>query len=535
MHYEVLTSNVAQVEADVLVVGFFAADAGKEKKKEALDGPVYTPSALEVESASSGALSRLIASGDITGKKGESVVLYALEGIKARRVLVLGLGEIGKFDAQAYVALHRKIAAKAGAQSIVLTSEEWTPEGRTYAWAARSAVRAILFGGAKIKGLKTKPVEEKPLKSVFWVTNDEQAQNEVALAVRQGAALAQAMIWGKQLADLPPNICTPSFVAEAAQALAEEINSEKGWKDKKEGKNRNKCVRCTVFDADELEKRGMQGILSVGQGSRQKPCLVELAYSGAAGEAPICIVGKGITFDAGGLNLKPGRSMPEMKYDMCGAAAALAIVKAAAELELPVNITALAPCAENLPSGKALKPADVITMANGMTVEVLNADAEGRLILADALSYADSLKPAACLDLATLTGACIVALGTDVTGLFTDDDALAQELLEAADAADDAAWRMPMGGRYRELLKSNCADIVNTGNQPHSGACTAATFLKEFAPHCPWAHLDIAGPANTSGADRQSTSRPMPLVFEWLLKRLEKASEKKDLGSQHEA
>ena len=528
MHCEVFSSNAAQVQADVLVIGFFAPDVGKNKKEASAAGPIYTPSALEVESASSGALSRLVESGDITGKSGEEVVLYAPEGVQARRVHILGLGEIDKFDEKAYIAVHRKLAAKLRAQSVVLTSEEWTPEACSYAWAARSAVRALVFAAAKIKGLKTNPVEEKAIKSIFWASNDEQMLDEVKHAMHEGTVLAQAMIWGKQLADLPPNVCTPSFVAEAAQTEAREINEKKGWKDKKKGKKEGKHVRCVVLQADELQERGMNGILSVGQGSEEKACLIELSYCGAEpAQAPIVIVGKGITFDAGGLNLKPGRSMPEMKYDMCGAAAALALVKAAAELELDVNITAVAPCAENLPSGKALKPSDVITMANGKTVEVLNADAEGRLILADALVYAAALKPAACLDLATLTGACIVALGTETTGLFTDDEKLAQELLEAAKSADDAAWRMPMGGHYRELLKSNCADIVNTGNQPHSGACTAATFLKEFAPACAWAHLDIAGPANTSGADRQSTSRPMPLVFEWLLMRLAEKADKK--------
>ena len=212
-----------------------------------------------------------------------------------------------------------------------------------------------------------------------------------------------------------------------------------------------------------------------------------------------------------------------MKYDMSGAAAALALVKMAADLRLPLNVVALAPCAENLPSGRALKPADIIRMGNSMTVEVLNADAEGRLLLADALYCAQRLNPAACVDVATLTGACVVALGTNISGLFCSSSELTAELTAAAESADDPVWPMPMGGRYRELLKSNCADLVNTGNQPHSGASTAATFLQAFAPKCPWAHLDVAGTANTTGADRQSTARPLPLLMEWLLARAQRA------------
>ncbi len=554
MRQVVVAQNVAEIEADALVIGLFAAEKvpaqgeGKkaahkdEKNQKALsEQPVYTASALEVESATSGALSKIFQSGDFTGAVGDLTVLYAPEGIKARRVIVVGLGPVDAMTENVFIKAHEKAARATKAESFALTSEEWAPQGRDAAWCARTAVRTMLFAHYRIAGLKSKPEKNAPIESITWALNDEEAKDAVSAAIDQGRICAGAMIWAKEIADLPPNICDPSFMADAARSVAGFAMLHKAKdeaKDKHEDKHAEKhdekhddvrgTVTCSVMDVADLNEAGMGGILGVAQGSLREPRLIELAWHGAdADEAPIVFVGKGVTFDAGGLNLKPGRSMPEMKYDMCGAAAALAVVKAASELKLKANIVAIAPCAENLPSGSALKPADIITMANGMSVEVLNADAEGRLLLADALVRAASYKPAVCFDLATLTGACIVALGTDVSGLFCSDDELTNEIAQAADSADDPVWPMPMGGRYREMLKSNCADIANVCLQPHAGACTAATFLKEFAPACPWAHLDIAGPANTSGANRESTSRPLPLIFEWLLAHVKAADAKK--------
>lgn len=528
MRLEVISQNAAQIEADALVIGLFAEakdcgksgskskDKDKDKTEACGSKPVFTPSALEIESATSGALSQIFATGDFTGAVGDMVVLYAPQGVKARRVIVVGLGEVEAMTEHIFMTVHEKVARATRAQSIVLTSEEWMPEGRDALWAARSAVRALIFAGTPLDGFKTDGKNRRcVIESIGWVLNDEENKDAVAESLEQGRIIARNMLWAKNLADMPPGICTPTFLVGSAKTIV--VDCERFCVARKESTKGK--IELEWMDRDEMDTADMGGILGVAAGSDEEPRLIKLAWYGAADrdEPPVVIVGKGVTFDSGGLNLKPGRSMPEMKYDMCGAVAALALVRAACEMNLRINIVAIAPCAENLPSGKAIKPSDILRISNGMTVEVLNTDAEGRLLLADALTEARRYNPAVCIDLATLTGACVVALGPDVSGLFCNDDALTSQLAEAADAADDPVWPMPMGGRYRELLKSNVADLANTGNQPHSGACTAATFLSEFAPDCPWAHLDIAGPANTTGENRQSTSRPMPLMLEWLM------------------
>lgn len=520
---EVLTQNICEVDADALVVGLFAAPQGDSRESGGQAGngaAVYTASALEVENATSGAVSRVLATGDFTGARGEIVVIYGPDGVKARRVILAGLGAIDAFNEEDFAEVHRKIAAAARGSSIVLTSEDFIPETRDARWAARTALRVMLFEKTPVKSFKSNARPAPQLESVVWFSEDEAARGELLAALEEGCVCAEAMRIAKNLGDLPPNECTPQHMYETACRLRDAVEGALTGEEAA-----RPAVTVEVMRREDLEKAGMGGILAVGRGSDVEPLLIEFSWWGAADRAaaPIVVVGKGVTFDAGGLNLKPGRSMPEMKYDMSGAAAALALVKMAADLRLPLNVVALAPCAENLPSGRALKPADIIRMGNSMTVEVLNADAEGRLLLADALYCAQRLNPAACVDVATLTGACVVALGTNISGLFCSSSELTAELTAAAESADDPVWPMPMGGRYRELLKSNCADLVNTGNQPHSGASTAATFLQAFAPKCPWAHLDVAGTANTTGADRQSTARPLPLLMEWLLARAQRA------------
>ncbi len=491
--------SITDISTDALVVGLYATT---QEKELALSG--Y---AKKVDAATSGLITKVVESGDFTGRLKEVVTLYAVSGMRVERLLLVGLGKKSDFNEKSFIEVLSCAVKATKAKRLVLTASEWIPQGRDEAWAVRTAVRSATFHAVKPSNLKTDAAPIHLLEEVSWLTTGNVEALEESLHV--GQVMGQAMLWARELADLPPNFCDPEFMAQAAMSLVE--TDEKG-KAKKNG-----AVTCRVLGPKEIDEAGMGGLLAVSQGSAVPAAFIEVAYQGAEKDrAPVVLVGKGITFDAGGISLKPARNMDAMKFDMCGASVVLAAVKAASEMKLKENVVALVPCAENLPSGSALKPADVITMANGMTVEVLNTDAEGRLILADALTRACELEPAVCIDVATLTGACIVALGTDVSGLFCDDEALTDELAEAAESTTDAVWPMPMGGVYRKMLDSAVADIANACWTPNSGACTAATFLKEFAPQCPWAHLDVAGTANTTTGKKHSTARPLPLILEWL-------------------
>jgi leucyl aminopeptidase len=323
----------------------------------------------------------------------------------------------------------------------------------------------------------------------------------VDAALKQGVALANGMDLTKRLGNLPGNVCTPTYLGEQAKKLGKE------WK-----------LEVEVHDRKGIEKLGMGSFLSVTNGSAQPPRLIVMKYQGAAkNELPTVLVGKGITFDTGGISLKPGASMDEMKFDMCGAASVFGTLRAVAEMKLKINVVGVVVACENMPSGTATKPGDIFTSMSGQTIEVLNTDAEGRLILCDALTYAERFKPAAVIDIATLTGACVVALGDVNTGLFATDDALAADLLQAAKTAVDPAWRMPVEDEYQDQLKSNFADMANIGAPGKAGAVVAACFLARFTKNYRWAHLDIAGTAWKSGANKGATGRPVPLLAHYLM------------------
>jgi leucyl aminopeptidase len=318
-------------------------------------------------------------------------------------------------------------------------------------------------------------------------------------------AIASGVHFAKDLGNLPPNVCTPTYLAEQAQALAKSYGTT-----------------VEVLDRVQLEKLGMGSFLGVAQGSRQPPKLIVLQHKkGKKNDKPVVLVGKGITFDSGGISIKPGADMDEMKYDMCGAASVLGTFKAIAEMDLPLNVVGIIPTCENMPDGNAIRPGDVLTTLSGQTVEVLNTDAEGRLILCDALTYAERFDPAAVVDIATLTGACVIALGHHLSGLFSNNDGLANELLAAGDEALDRAWHMPMLDDYQNQLDSNFADMANIGGRA-GGSITAACFLSRFTKKYDWAHLDIAGTAWKSGKEKGSTGRPVPLLTQFLLQRTAK-------------
>jgi leucyl aminopeptidase len=349
---------------------------------------------------------------------------------------------------------------------------------------------------------KSKPEpDERALKKVTLVV-DPADEKATKVALKQAVAIANGSDLTRDLGNLPPNICTPTYLGNTAKKLAKDFK-----------------LKVEVLGQKQIEALKMGSFLSVAKGSIQPPQFIVLHYQGAAAkQAPVVLVGKGITFDTGGISLKPGAAMDEMKYDMCGAGSVLGTMSAVAEMGLKLNVVAVIPTCENMPAGNAVKPGDIVTSMSGQTIEVLNTDAEGRLILCDALTYAERFKPAAVVDVATLTGACIVALGHHNSGLFSKDDALADELLAAAKKAGDPAWRLPLDDEYQEQLKSNFADVANIGT-PGAGSVTAACFLSRFTEAYPWAHLDIAGTAWKSGASKGATGRPVPLLSQFLIDR----------------
>ncbi len=489
MEFSTATAQAPAVRADAIAVGVFA------------DGEL-TPAARALDKASHGALKAAVKSGDMTGKRGTHIALRNLEGVATPRVLLIGLGTRDDFNDRAYTeAVRAAVRAFNGISEIAVAASEWQVKGRDPEWHARQFVMAAREAVFRSDELKSKKDDANgPTKAVLVLA----ARNASAeRGVRQGTAIANGMELTKRLGNLPPNICNPSFLADEARKLA------KAWK-----------LEVEVLDTKQLEALKMGSFLGVARGSAQPPRLIVLKHrGGAAKAAPIVLVGKGITFDSGGISLKPGAAMDEMKFDMCGAASVLGTMRTVAELKLKLNVVGVVAACENMPSGTASRPGDIVTSMSGQTIEILNTDAEGRLILCDALTYAERFKPAAVVDIATLTGACVIALGNVNSGLFANNDRLGDDLLAAGRAASDAAWRMPLGEEYQEQLKSNFADMANIGTPSNAGAITAACFLARYTKAYPWAHLDIAGTAWKTGAAKGATGRPVPLLSQFLIQR----------------
>jgi leucyl aminopeptidase len=484
--------SLLAAKSDCVVVGVF-------------EGQTLSGAGRQLDVLSKGLVARLIKSGDMTGKSGTTFLLHEVEGIGAARVLLVGLGKQDKFEAKGFTdaarAAWRALASTRAAHVMwLLTQVPVKNHGAD--WAARVSVSVARDLAYRYTETKSKPEpDERALKKVTLVV-DPADEKATKVALKQAVAIANGSDLTRDLGNLPPNICTPTYLGNAAKKLAKDFK-----------------LKVEVLGQKQIEALKMGSFLSVAKGSIQPPQFIVLHYQGAAAkQAPVVLVGKGITFDTGGISLKPGAAMDEMKYDMCGAGSVLGTMSAVAEMGLKLNVVAVIPTCENMPAGNAVKPGDIVTSMSGQTIEVLNTDAEGRLILCDALTYAERFKPAAVVDVATLTGACIVALGHHNSGLFSKDDALADELLAAAKKAGDPAWRLPLDDEYQEQLKSNFADVANIGT-PGAGSVTAACFLSRFTEAYPWAHLDIAGTAWKSGASKGATGRPVPLLSQFLIDR----------------
>ena len=456
-----------------------------------------------------GAISTVLKSGDLTGKPGSTLMLRKIEGVTAERILLVGLGkneQITEKDFSSAVHAVVRVLASLGAAEAVLALPGETIVGRDAAWMVRCAVMAARDGAYRSDGLKSQKDDTVHGVKKLIIALPAAAHEAGKAAVAQAQAVANGMALTKDLGNLPPNICTPTYLAKTAKELAREYK-----------------LGVEILDRKQLEALKMGSFLSVTNGSVEPPKFIVLKHMGGkAKDAPTVLVGKGITFDTGGISLKPGAGMDEMKYDMCGAASVLGTFRAIAEMKLKLNVIGVIPTCENMPSGSATRPGDIVTSMSGQTIEILNTDAEGRLILCDALTYVERFKPAVVVDIATLTGACVVALGNHNTGLFTRDDAdhdtLANDLLAAGKSTGDTAWRMPLGEAYNDQLKSNFADMANIGT-PGGGSITAACFLERYTRKYTWAHLDIAGTAWKSGASKGATGRPVPLLTAFLMQR----------------
>ena len=465
-----------------------------------------TRAAAQLDKASSGLIRALIKSGDMDGKPRSTRLLFNPPGIAAKRVLLVGLGPQGS---AMQVAHYRDSVAAAlnslqgtGASKAAFFLCEATVAGHDKRWQAAQIAQLACEAGYRFDATKSKKPAARNLRALNIASTLAADIAALRKGVQEGAAIGSGITLARELGNLPANVCTPTYLANEAKKLGRSVG-----------------LTVEVMDRKAMEKLGMRTLLSVAQGSHQPPRFIVMRYQGAAKQAaPVVLVGKGITFDTGGISLKPGGEMDEMKFDMCGAASVFGTMRAIAEMSLKINVIALVPATENMPGGGATKPGDVITSMSGQTVEILNTDAEGRLILCDALTYAERFKPAAVIDIATLTGACIIALGHVCSGLFSPSDRLAGELTAAADEAWDRVWRLPLWDDYQELLRSNFADFANIGGRA-AGSVTAACFLARFAKKFEWAHLDIAGTAWKSGKDKGATGRPVALLTRFLMQR----------------
>lgn len=491
MQLDVFSRGLAALKVDCVIVGVF-------------EGGALTPAARDIDRASRGTLARLIERGDLTGRAGESLLLPDVRGVRAARVLVIGQGKnITRASWRKATLAALGAVAKTRSRRAALALERPARSDLSDLQYGRACAELLASSLYRINDLKT---AHKPpaalLDTLLVAASAGAATRSTRRGIAQGVGLAAGLRITRDLANLPGNICTPIHLADTATELAARYPS----------------LSVEVLDEAAIRREKMGCFLAVSQGSEQPPRFIVLRHQGGRDRsAPVVLVGKGVTFDTGGISLKDPGAMDEMKFDMSGAATVLGVLAVVAELKLPLNVVGLVPAAENMPSGRAIKPGDIVTSAAGLTVEILNTDAEGRLLLCDALHYARRYKPRAVIDIATLTGACVIALGGHHTGVFANDAALAQELVASGIAADDRGWHMPLTDEYSDALKSNFADLANVGGR-EGGAITAAAFLGRFTQGMRWAHLDIAGTAWLSGAQKSATGRPVALLTEYLLR-----------------
>ncbi len=486
------TNNAHETETTCLIASVYA--------DQKLDD-----TAANIDAAMGGSLQKMITTGDIRTSLGKTTLIHQPHGLKAERLLIVGLGKADEMDAakfnQACHAAGKVICEQAlGSASSCLHHNGISTQ--SIEWNVRQSVIAIGHANYVYTATKKPKPEDPKVIGTLEVLVTAQS-NEIKRAVAHAQAIVTGYTRARELGNLPPNICTPVYLAKQGQEIAD------------------KYANCSyeALNTEQMQALGMNALLGVARGSRNPPRLIILRYMGAdKDQPPVVLVGKGITFDTGGISLKPGANMDQMKYDMCGAAGVIGTFEACAEMQLAINLVVLVAAAENMPDGDAYRPGDVIESMDGQTIEVLNTDAEGRMVLCDALTYAKRFEPAALIDIATLTGACVIALGHHASGLMSKSDELADELLDAGQEIIDRAWRMPIWDEYQSQLDTPFADMQNIGGMP-AGSLTAGCFLSRFTKDQNWAHLDIAGSAWKWGTQEGATGRPVALLSQFLINR----------------
>ena len=477
--------------------------------------PVFSVTKLtgtlqKLDELTHGKIRKVLKKGDINlSQAGQTQTLYDVEQASAERIMLVSCGDAKSFNSIAFSkacsAVVKQLDTSKAIDAVFLL-----PDGKQDIYdLARSLVISAQASLYNFTACKSKNSENKrPLKKITLLADTAANRKTLQKAVDHGQAIANGQTLAKDLSNLPGNICTPTYLADQARDVKRGVRK----------------MKVSILEEKDMEKLGMGSLLSVSRGSRQPAKLIVMEYKGApASQKPVVLVGKGLTFDAGGISIKPSANMDEMKYDMCGGASVLGTMKACAELDLPINVVGIVPSSENLPDGDANKPGDIVTSMAGLTIEILNTDAEGRLILCDALTYCEKFDPAVVIDIATLTGACIIALGSHASGLMANDDKLAADITEAGNKSHDRVWQLPIWDDYQSQLDSNFADIANIGGRG-AGTITAACFLSRFTEKYKWAHLDIAGSAWISGGkDKGATGRPVALLTQYLLQRAKQA------------
>ena len=492
MKYSTTMSLASKSSSNCIIIGIY------ESKK-------LSVASENINSVASGFLTKLITNNDISGSLGSCSIIQPPNEIKAKRILIVGLGKYKDFGIREYRQSLKVVMNKINKRKIDNVTNFLTLEdvnGTSAYYLARHSIEIIRVSQYQFNQMKSKPKNQiKSVKSITLAIKNRSDIRQTKLGCKHADAIVDGICLARDLGNLPPNICTPSYLGKTAQKLAK--------------KYRN--LEAKVLNENAIKKLGMHSFLSVTAGSIEPAKLIIMKYKGTTKQKPIVLVGKGVTFDTGGISLKPSHKMDEMKFDMCGAASVIGTIAAVAKLKLPININVIVPACENRPGGNATLPGDVVKSMSGQTIEILNTDAEGRLILCDALTYAKRFRPKNIIDVATLTGACVVALGHHRCAIMSNDDGLAKALFDAGEAIYDRGWRMPLGKEYDEQLKSNFADFGNIGDGA-GGSVTAACFLGRFTSGMKWAHLDIAGTAWLEGQKKGSTGRPVPMLTEFILR-----------------
>ncbi|MEG2830085.1 MAG: leucyl aminopeptidase [Edwardsiella sp. (in: enterobacteria)] len=468
-----------------------------------------SPIAEQLDKISDGYISALLRRGELEGKVGQTLLLHHVPNVLSERILLIGCGKERELDERQYKQVVQKTINTlndTGSMEAVCFLTELHVKGRNTYWKVRQAVetaKETLYTFDQLKSNKVEP--RRPLRKMVFNVPTRRELTSGERAIQHGLAIAAGIKAAKDLGNMPPNICNAGYLASQARQLADSYAD---------------AVTTRVIGEQQMKELGMNAYLAVGQGSQNESLMSVIEYKGSPNPdaRPIVLVGKGLTFDAGGISLKPGEGMDEMKYDMCGAASVYGVMRMAAELRLPLNIVGVLAGCENMPGGRAYRPGDILTTMSGQTVEVLNTDAEGRLVLCDVLTYVERFEPELVVDVATLTGACMVALGHQTAGLMSKHDDLANELLAAGEQVFDRAWRLPLWDEYQPMLDSSFADVYNIGGR-WAGAITAGCFLSRFTRKYNWAHLDIAGTAWRSGKAKGATGRPVALLSQFLLNR----------------